>query len=188
MTYLLAQVADAPVQPTERQVMAAEEAATRTVEKLIPSVTDKLLSGVENAAAAEPVQYLTLLGFVALLVVVIIIARRTFTYLDEKERREDEARTKAAEEARAGREHTQAMADKFHSAQLAASSTCHEHSLAMMIQRNEGGAILKECVAELHGVTTDLKGAVKNIGDAAQDNRKTAESLLQMRQRPAEHT
>lgn len=175
MMHLLAQATE-PVVPTERQLAAAEEAATR--------VAEKLLSGVESAAAAEPVQYLTLLGFVAVLGMIIVIARRTFTYLNEKEKREELARAQATEEARAGREHTQLMADKFHAAQLTASATCHDHSLAMMIQRNEGGTILKECVSELHGVTTDLKGAVKEIGAAAQETRKTAESMLQVRQNP----
>lgn len=169
MTHLLAQV-EPPVQPTERQLMAAEEAATR--------VAEKLLSGIDSAAESQPVQYLNVIVIVAVLIVIVVIAWKVFAYLREKEAREDMARAERAAEERAQREHQQMLADKFHAAQLNASSTCHEHSLKMLTERNEGSALLRESTADLKVVTGDLKAAVHDVRNVANENKLLIESVL----------
>lgn len=136
---------------------------------------EKALDAVGQAAASQPALYLLVFAVLAILVVNSRQGRENTRMILDYIRGQDDA--------------TQSMMTEMMDRTKEGSDACHQHSLLMMNQRNEGSAILKECVGELHGVTTDLKVAVGNIGNAAQQNLRTAEALLQMSKRlPPEHT
>jgi hypothetical protein len=169
MLHLLAQAIEAPEvpkPPTERQIAAAEAAV------------EKLLSGIDAAADAQPVQYLNVLVILAVLVVISLVAWKIFGYLREKDAAEAAARAERAAEERAQREHMQTLAAQFHAAQLTASSTCHDHSMRMLTERNEGSQILRECVGEVRGVVVELKAGLHDVRNVVNENKLLIENFL----------
>lgn len=152
MYYLLAQTEPAPVEPTERQVKAAEIAV------------EGFLKGIEGAAQREPTNYLVIVAIVATLVAavaIVVLFLRYLKTLDEKADAREAERQK----------HLEAMADKYATESKISQRECHSHSREMMQQRNSDTTAFKEIAHHIDSAVTGLNGAVTKLAHTADDFR-----------------
>jgi hypothetical protein len=161
------------VTPTDKQIAAAE------------MVAEKILSGIPSAADAQPVQYLNLLLILAVLGVILFLARRVFIHLESNASLAAKARADEAAETQKSREYLERIADGFGTRERLATErervaqdTCHSHSLAMLTKANDGAVRIAEATSNLQLITTDLKGAVHDVRNIAQENKSLVENIL----------
>lgn len=150
MFYLLAQAEPSPVEPTERQVKAAEIAV------------EGFLKGIEGAAAQQPTNYLVVVTVVATLcaaIAVVVLFLKHLKTLDEK------ADAREVERQR----HLEAMADKYATESKVSQRECHNHSREMMQQRNADTTAFKDIAHHIDSAVTGLNGAVTKLAHTADD-------------------
>lgn len=141
-----------PVEPTERQIKAAE------------IVAEKFLSGIEGAAGQQPTNYLVVVAICATLLAACAIVVLFLRYLrtqDEKQDHRDEKQ----------REHMEKMAARFASDGRESQIECHRHSNEMMSKRAEDSECLRE-------VSRDLKEAVGDLKDMTKDTKQFVQTAL----------
>jgi hypothetical protein len=150
MYYLLAQTEPPAVEPTERQVKAAEIAV------------EGFLKGIEGAAQREPTNYLVIVAIVATLVAavaIVVLFLRYLKTLDEK------ADSREAERQK----HLESMADKYATESKQSQRECHSHSREMMQQRNADTTAFKDIAHHIDSAVTGLNGAVTKLAHTADD-------------------
>lgn len=141
-----------PVEPTERQIKAAE------------IVAEKFLSGIEGAASQQPTNYLVVVAICATLVAACSIVVYFLRYLRSHDSKQDERDEKQ-------RQHMEHMAAKFADDGRASQIECHRHSKEMMSKRAED----TECLRE---VSHDLKEAVCDLKDMTKDTKQFVQTAL----------
>ncbi len=141
-----------PVEPSERQIKAAEVAI------------EGLLKGIEGAATQQPTNYLVVVAICATLVAACAIVVFFLRYLraqDEKQEQRDEKQ----------RQHIETMAARFAADGRESQRECHLHSKEMMSKRAEDSECLKE-------VSHDLKEAVGDLKDMTKDTKQFVQTAL----------
>jgi hypothetical protein len=155
MYYLLAQTEPPAVEPTERQVKAAEIAV------------EGFLKGIEGAAAQQPTNYLVVVTVVATLlaaIAVVLLFLRHLKTLDEKADAREIERQK----------HLESMAASYATESRQAQRECHTHSREMMDKRNADSETLKDVAHDLKDSMGSLNGAVTVLASTAADFRAIA--------------
>jgi hypothetical protein len=158
MFYLLAQTEPSPVEPTERQVKAAEIAV------------EGFLKGIEGAAAKEPTNYLVIVAIVATLVAavaIVILFLRYLKTMDENADRREAERQK----------HLESMADKYASEAKQSQRECHAHSREMIEKRNADSSTFKGIAHHIENAVVGLTGTVKELAGTSHDFKAVAHDM-----------
>lgn len=148
-----------PVEPTERQIKAAE------------IVADRLLSGIESAAGQQPTNYLVVVAICATLLAscaIVVFFLRYLTALDEKQEARESERQR----------HIEKIAEAAAINSAASQKECHTHSLQMMQGRNEQTANIRDIAVELSHACEGVKQTSATVGEIAKTAAKVVDNAM----------
>lgn len=149
-----------PVEPSERQIKAAEVAI------------EGLLKGIEGAAQQQPTNYLVVVAICATLVASCAIVVFFLRYLKDLDAKQD-----ARESER--QRHIEKIAESAAASASVAQRECHTHSLQMMQGRNEQTANIRDIAVELSHACEGVKQTSASVGEIAKTAAKVVDSAMQ---------
>lgn len=149
-----------PVEPTERQIKAAE------------IVAEKLLSGIEGAANQQPTNYLVVVAICATLLASCAIVWFFLRYLKDLDAKQDLRETER-------QRHIEKIAESAAVNSAASQRECHTHSLQMMQGRNEQTANIRDIAVELAHACEGVKQTSTTVGEIAKTAAKVVDTAMQ---------